>query len=1109
LAKSPSAAAEKTTRTRPPKAALLRDPLWYKHAVIYEILVRAYADSNGDGIGDLAGLTSRLDFIRDLGVTAIWLMPFYPSPLRDGGYDIADYTRIHPAYGTMQDFKRLLAEAHARGIRVITELVINHTSIDHAWFQRARRAPAGSSHRNFYVWADSPERYAEARVIFKDFETSNWSWDPVAKSYYWHRFYSHQPDLNFDNPAVHQAVLSVVDFWLELGVDGLRLDAVPYLFEREGTNCENLPETHEFLRKLRGYVDAKYEDRMLLAEANQWPDDAAAYFGQGDECHMNFHFPLMPRMFMAVQMEDRFPIVDILRQTPATPHGCQWATFLRNHDELTLEMVTDEDRDYMYRVYTEDPVARINLGIRRRLAPLLKSRRKMELLTALLFALPGTPVLYYGDEIGMGDNVYLGDRDGVRTPMQWSSDRNAGFSRANPQRLYLPVIIDPEYHYESVNVEAQQANTSSLLWWYKRIIALRKEHQVFGSGDLEIILSRNAKVLAFTRTHGREQVLVVFNLSRHPQFVELDLESLSGRTPVEMFGRTRFPTITDQPYLLTLGPHGFFWFVLEGSHEGPMSERASLTASGTWTDVTADRPRLSRALTRFAAERRWFRGKARSMHGCRLADVVEATADHVRVLLVLLEIEYTEGEPETYFVTLAYAEGEAAMNLVHRSPHAVVAHLDVTGPSPSRGVVYDALATGEAARILVALTRGRGSLTGEHGRLVGSSTKAMRDILGAELPAVRVMDLEQSNSALSVGDVAMLKVLRQVEGGINAEIEVGTFLTEHAPHLSVPPLLGSVVYRPERGDPCAVALVHRFVQSEGNAWDFFTRALEKLFEHVLASRSPPPPHAAAHPLDAIGREPPEPFVEHAAQQFRRAAQLGRRTAEVHAALASGTEPEFAPELFTLLHQRSIFQRARSLLLRSLEALSHRLGSLPEASQEEARALLGQAPRIEETLREMMSKPLDANRIRTHGDFHLGQVLFTGDDFVLIDFEGEPARPLRERRYKRNALRDAAGMLRSFAYAAEASLRAGRMRHQDEEVLRPWASAWSVWIGGAYLQGYLEAAAGASFVPADPAVRRTLLDFYTMEKAIYELSYELANRPDWLPIPIRSLFDLTR
>src|SRR5689334_11417251 len=544
------------------------DPLWYKDAIIYEMHVKTFCDSDGDGMGDFRGVIEKLDYLQELGITAIWLLPFYPSPLRDDGYDIADYFDVNPNFGTLDDFRAFLDAAHQRNLRVITELVINHTSDQNSWFQQSRRAPPGSPEREFYVWSDTPEKYNEARIIFKDFETSNWTWDPVAKAYYWHRFYSHQPDLNFDNPAVHGMVEKVCDYWLDMGVDGLRLDAIPYLYERENTSCENLPETHDYLRKLRAHVDAKFPNRMLLSEANQWPEDAVAYFGKGDESHMNFHFPLMPRMFMALQMEDRFPIIDILDQTPAIPDNCQWAMFLRNHDELTLEMVTDEERDYMRRVYATDPVARINLGIRRRLAPLLaNSRRKIELLNTLLFSMPGTPVLYYGDEIGMGDNFYLGDRNGCRTPMQWSSDRNAGFSRANPQQLYLPITIDPEYHYEAINVENQQKNLSSLLWWMRRVIAMRKNFRAFSRGSLEFLFPENSKVLAFLRRYENETVLVVVNLSRFAQSAEIDLSSVAGSVPIEMFSRNHFPPIKKAPYILTIGPHGHFWFAFQPQKE--------------------------------------------------------------------------------------------------------------------------------------------------------------------------------------------------------------------------------------------------------------------------------------------------------------------------------------------------------------------------------------------------------------------------------------------------------------------------------------------------------------------------------------------------------------
>jgi maltose alpha-D-glucosyltransferase / alpha-amylase len=538
------------------------DPLWFKKAVFYEIYVRGFYDGNADGSGDFLGLAEKLDYLQWLGVDCVWLLPMYSSPLRDGGYDIADFFTIHPDYGSVGDFSRFVESAHERGIRVIADLVMNHTSSDHPWFQEARSSPDGAK-RDWYVWSDTDDRYPEARVIFVDSEPSNWTWDPVAGQYFWHRFFSHQPDLNYDNPEVQDAMLDVLRFWLDLGIDGFRLDAVPYLFEREGTNCENLPETHAYLKRARQEVDASYPDRVLLAEANQWPADVVQYFGEGDECHMAFHFPVMPRMFMALRREEATPILEILRQTPAIPENAQWGLFLRNHDELTLEMVTDEERDYMYMEYAKDPRMKLNLGIRRRLAPLLDNGRdEVELMTAILFSLPGTPVLYYGDEIGMGDNVYLGDRDGVRTPMHWTGDRNGGFSRGDFAQLYLPPLMDPVYGYQAVNVEAQLRTPTSLLRWLHRFIALRKAHPVFGLGTYEALVTSNPKVYAHIRRYEEDIVLCVHNLARSAQAVELDLSWFEGMVPEEMFGRTQFPRIGELPYLLTLGSRGFFWFQL-------------------------------------------------------------------------------------------------------------------------------------------------------------------------------------------------------------------------------------------------------------------------------------------------------------------------------------------------------------------------------------------------------------------------------------------------------------------------------------------------------------------------------------------------------------------
>jgi maltose alpha-D-glucosyltransferase/alpha-amylase len=537
------------------------DALWYKDAIIYQLHIKSYRDSNGDGFGDFRGLIEKLDYIRQLGANTIWLLPFYPSPLKDDGYDIASYEEINPTYGTVEDFRALLAAAHERNIRVVTELVINHTSDQHPWFQRARRAPKDSPERNWYVWSDDPNKFSGTRIIFTDTEKSNWSWDPEAQQFYWHRFFSHQPDLNFDNPDVLAAVINVMRFWLRMGVDGLRLDAIPYLIEREGTNCENLPETHQVLKDLRAALDTEFPGRVFLAEANQWPSDVRPYFGDSDECHMAFHFPVMPRMYMALRKEDRTPIVDIMRQTPEIPPDCQWAIFLRNHDELTLEMVTDEERDYMYREYARDPRMRINVGIRRRLSPLMESgRRQIELMNALLMSMPGTPIIYYGDEIGMGDNIYLGDRNGVRTPMQWSSDRNAGFSEADTAALFAPLIVDPPYGYHTVNVVAQERVPTSLLRWMRRLIAVRQEFKAFGRGTWEPVDAANRRVLVFLRRYKDETILCVNNLSRFAQYVELDLREFHGMMPLELWSKNCFPPIGELPYLLTLGPHNFLWF---------------------------------------------------------------------------------------------------------------------------------------------------------------------------------------------------------------------------------------------------------------------------------------------------------------------------------------------------------------------------------------------------------------------------------------------------------------------------------------------------------------------------------------------------------------------
>jgi maltose alpha-D-glucosyltransferase/alpha-amylase len=1099
------------------------DPVWYQDAIIYEAHVRAFYDSNADGIGDFAGLTEKLDYVQDLGVTALWLLPFYPSPLRDDGYDIADYTAIHPDYGTLAAFRTFLHEAHRRGLRIITELVLNHTSDRHPWFQRARTSPAGSRWRNFYVWSDTADRYRDARVIFKDFEPSNWTLDPVAGAYYWHRFYAHQPDLNFDSPDVRREMLRVVSFWLDQGVDGLRLDAVPYLYERDGTTCENLPETHGFLRELRRYIDERYQDRMLLAEANQWPEDAIAYFGDGDECHMAYHFPLMPRLFMAIRMEDRFPIIDIAAQTPAIPPTCQWALFLRNHDELTLEMVTDEDRDYMYRVYAQDPHARINLGIRRRLAPLLGNhRRRIELMNGLLFSMPGTPLIYYGDEIGMGDNIYLGDRNGVRTPMQWSADRNAGFSRANPQQLYAPVVIDPEYHYETVNVEAQQGNSHSLLWWTRRLIALRKRYRSFGHGTLETLAPDNRKILAFLRRCDDELVLVVANLSRFVQYAELPLGEYRGLVPVEMFGQTMFPPIGDLPYLLTLGPHEFYWFSLQphaaAVPAGAEPSLRELTVAGPagWAGVfeAPARPAFEATAAEYIRGRRWFGGKARTMRTVELVDAVRVPYAATAASVALIQARYTDGDPETYDLPLAFATDGGAAQVLRDAPTAAVARVR-SGPDADGGVLYDALTDPAFCIALLEAAARRARFRGRGGEIVFTTTPAFRRVVGdPPVPAPTVAKGEQSNTSVVYGDRAILKWFRRVEPGQNPDIEIGRFLTERAGFPNTPAVAAAVEYRPLRGEAMALGVLQQFIPNEGDAWKYTLDVLGHYGERALAAGPIDEALRSDAPwLELASRPIPDAVYAEIGEFVQQAELLGRRTAELHRALASDPlDPAFAPEPMTAQDQRSMYQSARALVQQTLFVLRRQLGTLADDARGPAEELLGREDELLARFRTVLESKLSGMRIRCHGDYHLGQLLFTGKDFVIIDFEGEPARTLSERRIKRPALRDVAGMLRSFHYAIHTAARGLDARGfvpEAEDAPAPLAARlelWRRWVCAAFLRGYLTAASGAPFLPRPEDVQ-VLLDVSLLEKAVYELRYELNSRPDWVLIPLLGILEL--
>ena len=1077
--------------------ALPVDPLWYKDAIIYELHVKTFHDSNGDGIGDFRGLIEKLDYLQELGVTAIWILPFYPSPLRDDGYDIADYYDVNPNYGTLADFKAFLAAAHGRGLRVITELVINHSSDQNPWFQRSRRAAPGSPERDFYVWSETPNKYEGARIIFKDFETSNWSWDPVAKAYYWHRFYSHQPDLNFDNPAVHTAVEKVLDFWLEMGVDGLRLDAVPYLYEREGTSCENLEETHAYLVKLRAHVDAKFEGRMLLAEANQWPEDAVAYFGKGDESHMNFHFPLMPRMFMALQMEDRFPIIDIMEQTPAIPETCQWAMFLRNHDELTLEMVTDEERDYMWRVYATDKTARINLGIRRRLAPLLaNSRRKIELLNILLFAMPGTPVLYYGDEIGMGDNFYLGDRNGVRTPMQWSPDRNAGFSKANPQQLYLPITIDPEYHYEAINVENQQKNLSSLLWWMRRVIAMRKNFKAFSRGSLQFLHPDNSKVLVFLREFEGEAILVVTNLSRYSQAVELDLVRFVGCSMMEVFSQNNFPAIKETPYPITLGPHAHFWFVLR-----PMA--ASAAGLPTRVVPTLHAPPVFETLLKnsrqsvlereilpdFIRRCRWFGGKARIVRGMRIAEQI--TMDGCGAEFWLVEVTYVDGSPETYALPVQIATGEAAHSIAQSAPQAVIARFAGNDEAILHDAIWDSAFREQLFRTIMEGSRYRG----KSGEVLGTRGLALAG--ETSIPISQVLTAEQSNSSMLFENKFFLKLYRKLEDGVNPDVEVTTFLTERRGFPHVPGFAGAIEYRPAKGEPTVLCLLQAAAAHEGDAWALTLDAVGRYYERVLGRKG--------ELLET--RLPPATLLSElvGGVYTAKARLLGQRTGELHQALAGDADDRaFAPEPFNALAQRSVFQSMRGSLRRTFDLLERKLPHLPDAFREEAKEVLATEEQILALEQRILDQRSPATKIRIHGDYHLGQALYTGKDFVILDFEGEPARALSERKLKRSALRDVAGMMRSFQYAAYSALWQPAMRPEDIPFLERWADVWYREISSVFLQSYLAATKDASFIPKDESEFQILLEAYLLDKAVYEVGYELNNRPDWVVIPIRGI-----
>jgi maltose alpha-D-glucosyltransferase/alpha-amylase len=1149
------------------------DPLWYKDAIIYEIHVRAFADSNNDGIGDFPGLMSKLDYLQDLGVTCLWLLPFFPSPLRDDGYDIANYVDVNPAYGSLQDFKQFLDAAHKRNMQVMIELVINHTSDQHPWFKAARLAPPGSPERDMYVWSETDRLYEGVRIIFTDTEKSNWTWDDQAKAFYWHRFFSHQPDLNFDNPRVMEEVLTAMRFWLDMGVDALRLDAIPYLIERDGTNCENVPETHVKIKEIRKVLDDEYSNRTILAEANMWPADVRPYFGDGDECHMAFHFPLMPRIYMALRQEDRLPITEIMVETPDIPESCQWGLFLRNHDELTLEMVTDDERDYMYLAYSADPRMRINVGIRRRLAPLVdNNRRRIELLNSLLLSFPGTPIMYYGDEIGMGDNIYLGDRNGVRTPMQWNSDRNAGFSRCDPARLYFPIVMDPIYGYQVINVEAQLADQSSLLHWTRNMIALRKLFQVFGRGTLEFLHPENRKILAYLRRLKRddgseESVLCVANLSRFAQPVSLDLSALSGFQPVEMLGYVSFPAITAAPYVLTVAPYSFLWFELQPAPlqvSEPIAEpqpdqheelATALLATG-WSALSSG-PGLDflrATLPAWLLRQRWFGAKTRGiasidiLHFAPLQAIATVPdtqasqlpeAESLGAALFFLAIRYNEGEPDTYQLPLALSTAREMESILADRPGAVLATLSAAG---SPFLLHDATVREDFRQSLLKLIEAAQTLpladpvpapdtwstptgpidvgtveaapaaaSASSGALAGYASTIFPDVRGADPLPARLASAEQSNTSILYSGKMILKLFRRLQPGQNPDVEIGRFLTEVAHFPRIAPFLGEITLTQSSSEPTSLAMLQQLVANEGDGWAWTLDELSRFYESVAGC---PPPGDEGSPASflAPGSIPAE-IDQRAGFYLNAAALLGRRTAELHLALAVETDnPTFQAEPLTPTDLRSDAQRIDAQIHHTLDALKQRISTLQFETADAAATVLSRRIELFARAHTLSATPPSGSAAawglatRIHGDFHLGQVLRAKNDFVLLDFEGEPARPLAERRQKQCPLKDVAGMLRSFSYAAWSGLDQYAQRHPDKH-LEPWLRLWQNAVSTSFLNAYRDtASANPSLLPA-PEQAQSLLSAYLLEKALYELLYELNNRPAWVRIPLAGILSL--
>jgi maltose alpha-D-glucosyltransferase / alpha-amylase len=1067
---------------------------WYKDAIIYELHLKAFHDANNDGIGDIPGLIEKLDYLQELGVTAIWLLPFFPSPFRDDGYDIADYRDIHESYGSLSDFRHLVRETHKRGMRIIIELVINHTSDQHPWFQRARRAKPGSVARNFYVWSDTDEKYKGTRIIFTDTEKSNWTWDPVAGQFYWHRFFSHQPDLNFDNPHVVRAVINTMHFWLDLGVDGFRLDAIPYLCEREGTNSENLPETHSIIKQIRAELDRDYGDKVLLAEANQWPEDVKDYFGDGDECHMAFHFPLMPRIYMAIAQEDRHPITDILRQTPEIPESCQWGVFLRNHDELTLEMVTDTERDYLWLTYAADRRARINLGIRRRLAPLmLNDRRKIELMNGLLLSMPGTPIIYYGDEIGMGDNIYLGDRDGVRTPMQWTPDRNAGFSRGDPARLYLPPIMDAVYGYQALNVEAQSHSLSSLLNWMRRLINVRQSLKVFGRGTLTFLYPSNRAVITYLRQYDDVTVLCAMNLSRSAQAVELDLSAFVGHVPVEMLGRTAFPAVGTGSFTITLQAYGFFWFELTQPSEGsrPVVQIApdlvTLVQVGDFATIFEGRNRgiIARdVLPPYLRPRRWFAQK---------------NERNVQIGLVSTICFSLAGRDRCWLIAEAHGKTNVAYSLPvvdeyqPPAPPAAQSVIAKLRRSYREGYLLDALFGEDFIRAAIDAVRQNATIQTAGGTLSFRPTQGFLATNPPEKPAIRIGGQEQSNSSAVVEEWLIIKFYRKVARGTNPEIEMGAFLTDQAHYANSPALYGSIHFQDSAGEEIALGVAHAWIRNQGDGWANTLAYLDRFLQDRRVATAD---HQAASP------------DVHAAYLVR-IEQLARRTAEFHRALYVETgDPAFVAERIPPAEVKKWGETVAQLVEAALAALTESRSRLTADDAAALDEVLADAAGRDEWIRSLADLSEEILISRYHGDYHLGQTLVVQNDLYIVDFEGPPQLSLEERRHKHSIVRDVACMLRSFDYAAWTALDNAIQNAADRRnELREAVLQWRRQVNEHFLDTYLAAIGDCPLWPPDETSARKLLSLFLIEKAALEIEYEIGNRPSWAGVPLTGLRSL--